>query len=102
MACADAYTPLLRASICPPVLKRTATAKSVYTAAAPCDRPVTPSIDAAFCVASNWTGKEPICVATAVFCQVVDAVVHDHGDRAGTTVRAAVPIWHPRPAPHTD
>jgi len=53
MAFAAVYTAPLRASICPAGLKRTVTAKASYNVVAPAESPMTPSMGAAFGVASN-------------------------------------------------
>src|SRR2546425_8423652 len=92
MVLAAAYAPPLRASICPVGLKRVMTAKSVYAAAAPDDRPVTASIGAPFGVASYCTVKEPFWVANAVFCNATTLVTHVPGGGGAETVSAAVPL----------
>src|SRR3989442_13698599 len=68
------------------------TAKSVYAAAAPADRPVTASIGAPFGVASYCTVKEPFWVANAVFCNATTLVTHVPGGGGTATVTAAVPL----------
>src|SRR2546428_362119 len=68
------------------------TAKSVYAAAAPDDRPVTASIGAPFGVASYCTVKEPFWVANAVFCNATTLVTHVPGGGGAETVSAAVPL----------
>src|SRR5690242_476778 len=85
-----AYAPPLRASIVPPVLKRTITAKSVYAAAAPWDRPVAASMPAALGVASNVTVNDPFCEANAVFWNAVVLVAQPGA--APVTVMADVPL----------
>src|SRR2546425_8919674 len=92
MVLAAAWAPPLRASICPVGLKRAMTARSVYAAAAPDDRPVTASIGAPFGVASYWTVKEPFWEVIAVFCNATTLVRHVPGGGGAETVSAAVPL----------
>src|SRR2546425_872066 len=92
MVLAAAWAPPLRASICPVGLKRAMTARSVYAAAAPDDRPVTASIEAPFGVASYWTVKEPFWEVIAVFCNATTLVTHVPGGGGAETVSAAVPL----------
>src|SRR3989441_339168 len=68
------------------------TARSVYAAAAPDDRPVTASIGAPFGVASYWTVKEPFWEVIAVFCNATTLVRHVPGGGGAETVSAAVPL----------
>src|SRR5256712_1940061 len=68
------------------------TARSVYAAAAPDDRPVTASIEAPFGVASYWTVKEPFWEVIAVFCNATTLVTHVPGGGGAETVSAAVPL----------
>src|SRR2546427_297904 len=79
-----------RASMLPAALKRTMTARSAYAAAAPCDRPVTPSMEEPLGEASNWTLNEPLCAANAVFSHEED-VWHDAGGAGAVTVIAPGP-----------
>src|SRR6266853_765507 len=85
-----AYAPPFRASIVPPVLKRTMIARSVYAAAAPCDRPVVASSPVPLGVASNVAVKAPFWEVNALFWNAVELVgqVLD----GGVTVRADVPL----------
>src|SRR2546425_57007 len=68
------------------------TARSVYAAAAPDDRPVTASIEAPFGVASYWTVKERFWEVIAVFCTAAPLVRHVPGGGGAVTVTAAVPL----------
>src|SRR6266576_148212 len=72
-------------------LKRTITARSVYVAAAPCDRPVRASMPAPFGVASKAAVNEPDWTSNAAFWKEVVLVVHNPPDEA-VTVIAAVPL----------
>src|SRR6266853_1794759 len=85
-----AYAPPFRASIVPPVLKRTMIARSVYAAAAPCDRPVVASSPVPLGVASNVAVKAPFWEVNALFWNAVELVgqVLD----GGVTVMADVPL----------
>src|SRR5437899_2345974 len=72
-------------------LKRTITARSVYVAAAPCDRPVRASMPAPFGVASKAAVNEPDWTSNAAFWKEVVLVVHNPPDEP-VTVIAAVPL----------
>src|SRR6266702_878782 len=90
MLFAAAYAPPFRASIVPPVLKRTMTAMSVNAAAAPDDRPVPASSPAPFGVASNVAVNEPFCEVNALFWNAVVLVAQPGA--APVTVMAEVPL----------
>src|SRR6266567_2979715 len=90
MLFAAAYAPPFRASIVPPVLKRTMTAMSVNAAAAPDDRPVPASSPAPFGVASNVAVNEPFCEVNPLCWNAVVRVAQPGA--APVTVMADVPL----------
>src|SRR5438309_2179894 len=63
-------------------------AKSVHAAAAPVERPTTPSTLAVLGVASNWASKSPVWEAVDWFCHA-PALMRQLGT---ATVIAAVPL----------
>src|ERR1051325_10144181 len=94
-----AYAPPFRASIVPPVLKRRMTARSVYAAAAPEDRPVAASgprplgvasIAVPLGVASNVAVNDPFWEVNALFWNAVVLVAQPGA--APVTVMADVPL----------
>src|SRR5437667_688661 len=90
MLFAAAYAPPFRASIVPPVLKRTMTAMSVNAAAAPDDRPVAASSPAPLGVASNVAVNDPFCEVNALFWNAVVLVAQPGA--GPVTVMADVPL----------
>src|ERR1051325_1183351 len=85
-----AYAPPFRASIVPPVLKRRMTARSVYAAAAPEDRPVAASSPVPLGVASNVAVNDPFWEVNALFWNAVVLVAQPGA--APVTVMADVPL----------
>src|SRR3989442_1038977 len=75
----------------PAELNRTLAARAVNAAAAPLERPTTPSMFALLGVASNWISKAPVCAGMALFCQA-PALVKQPGGAGAVTVIAALPL----------
>src|SRR3989442_5499594 len=104
-----AYAPPLRPSIWPAALKRTMTARSANPAAAPTDRPVTPSNPVPFGVASNCAVKDPVWAVNALFCHASELALHPGGSPCTVTVAlplcpslVAVIVAEPAAAPVTE
>src|ERR1051326_2775633 len=90
MLFAAAYAPPFRASIVPLVLKRRMTARSVYAAAAPDDRPVAASSPVPLGVASNVAVNDPFWEVNALFWNAVVLVAQPGA--GPVTVMADVPL----------
>src|ERR1051326_3108763 len=85
-----AYAPPLRAAIVPLVLKRRMTARSVYAAAAPDDRPVAASSPVPLGVASNVAVNDPVWEVNALFWNAVVLVAQPGA--GPVTLLAAAPL----------